>query len=123
MNPVILIVAPPGDLQIGLQALITSHLEVDVLVTSEVSAAISVIKIHNPVLLILDQDLPGNSVLAIIQDVKSTWPNIGCMILAKDALRRSEFEEIGTDLVVIKGLPGAKLVAEIKKLLAKNSPP
>ncbi len=57
-TPLILIVAPPGDLQIGLQALLTTHLEVDVLVTAEGSSALRIIERHNPSLVILEYDLP-----------------------------------------------------------------
>ena len=70
-KPLILIVAPPGDLQIGLQALLTTHLEVDVLVTSEGSSALKVIERHNPDLVILDHDLPRNNVPMMIQQIKS----------------------------------------------------
>ncbi len=116
-KPVILIVAPPGDLQIGLQALLTIRLEVDVLVTGEGSSALKVIERHNPALVILDHDLPRNTAPMIIQRIKSSWPDIRCIVLVNDDEGRQKVLGTGADLIVIKGLPGVKLVAEIKKLL------
>ena len=116
-KPVILIVAPPGDLQIGLQALLTTRLEVDVLVTGEGSSALKAIERHNPALVILDHDLPRNTAPTIIQRIKSSWPDILCIVLVNDDEGRQKVLGTGADLVVIKGLPGVKLVAEIEKLL------
>jgi len=116
-KPILLIVAPPGDLQIGLQALLTIRLEVDVLVTGEGSSALKVIERHNPALVILDHDLPRNNVPMIIQHIKSSWPDIRCIILVNDDEGCQKMLDTGVDLILIKGLPGVKLVAEIKKLL------
>jgi DNA-binding response OmpR family regulator len=116
-KPLILIVTPPGDLQIGLQALLTIRLKVDVLVTGEGSSALKVIERHNPALVILDHDLPRNNVPMIIQHIKSSWPDIRCIILVNDGEERQEVLDQGADHIVIKGLPGAKLVTEIEELL------
>ena len=116
-KPVILIVAPPGDLQIGLQALLTTRLEVDVLMTGEGSSALKAIERHNPAVVILDHDLPRNTAPMIIQRIKSSWPDIRCIVLVNDDEGRQKVLGTGADLIVIKGLPGTNLVAEIKKLL------
>ena len=116
-KPVILIVAPPGDLQIALQALLTTRLEVDVLVTGEGASALKVIERHNPALVILDHDLPRNTAPMIIQRIKSSWPDICCVVLVNDDGGRQEVLGQGADHIVIKGLPGAKLVTEIEEFL------
>ena len=116
-KPLILIVAPPGDLQIGLQALLTARLEVDVLVTGEESSAMKVINRYNPALVILDHDLPRNTAPLIIQQIKSSWPDICCVVLVNDDGGRQEVLGQGADHIVIKGLPGAKLVTEIEEFL------
>ena len=100
--PLILIVAPPGDLQISLQALLTARLEVDVLVTGEESSAMKVIKRHNPTLVILDHDLPRNTAPMIIQRIKSSWPDIRCIVLVNDDEGHQKIRAAGTDLIVIK---------------------
>ena len=120
-KPLILIVSPPGDLQIGLQALLATRLEVDVLVTAEGSSALRIIERHNPALVILDHDLPKNNVPMMIQHVKSSWPDIGCIVLVNDDEVRQTIMGTGPDLILIKGIPGSKLVAEIEKLLYSES--
>jgi DNA-binding NarL/FixJ family response regulator len=116
-KPILLIVAPPSDLQIGLQALLTTRLEVDVLVTGEGSSALKVIERHNPALVILDHDLPRNNVPMIIQHIKSSWPDIRCIVMVNDDGERQKFLGTGADLILIKGLPGVKLVTEIEEFL------
>jgi DNA-binding response OmpR family regulator len=117
---VILIVSPPGDLQIGLQALLTVHLDVDVLVVGEGSSALKVIERQFPAVVILDHNLPGDVAPKIIHDIKTNWPEIICIVLVNDENGRQSFLDTGADLIAIKGLPGAKLVAEIKRLLNMN---
>ena len=113
----ILIISPPGDLQIGLQALLTTHLDVDVLAVGEGSSAIKVIEGHHPTVVILDNDLPKDAAIKIVQDIKSKWLEIICIVLVNDEKERHSFLDMGTDLIVIKGLSGAKLIAEINRLL------
>jgi DNA-binding NarL/FixJ family response regulator len=117
---VVLIVSPPGDLQISLQALLTTHLDVDVLAVGDGSSALKVIERHNPALVILDQDINENTVTTLTHHIKTSWSEIHCFVLAKDTQSRQTLLDLGADLVVIKGLPGAKLVAEIKRLLDKE---
>jgi DNA-binding NarL/FixJ family response regulator len=117
LKPLILILAPPGDLQIGLQALLTTRLEVDVLVTGTESSAMKVIERHHPDMVILDHDLPYKAAPRIIQNIKSSWPDIRCVVLLNDDQGCQEILDKGADLGVIKGLSGGKLVAEIEKLL------
>ena len=117
-KPLILIIAPPGDLQIGLQALLTARLEVDVLVTGEESSAMKVITRYNPALVILDHHLPGNSAPMIIKRIKSRIPEMRCVVLVNDEQERQKVVCTGADLIVIKGLPGGKLVTEIEKILS-----
>ena len=119
-TPLILIVVPPGDLQIGLLALLTTRLEVDVLVTGEESSAMKFVERHNPAMVILDHDLPGNVAHIIVQRIKSGWPDICCVVLVNDDGERQEVLDQGADHIVIKGLPGAKLVTEIEEFLRPN---
>ena len=114
----VLIVSPPGDLQIGLQALLTTHLDVDVLVVGEAASALKVIEKNNPDLVILDQDISENTTSKLLDDLKTSWPEIICIVLVNNGQVRQKIDTAGANLVVVKGLPGAKLVAETKKLLA-----
>ena len=114
---VALIVSPPGDLQIGLQALLITHLDVDVLVVGEATSALQAIRRHSPAVIILDQDIPGKTAAELVNDIKTGRPDIHCIVLVNDDQGRQELITTGVDLVVVKGLPGAKLVAAIKHLI------
>lgn len=113
----VLIVSPPGDLQIGLQALLTTHLDVDVLVVSEAASALKFIEKNNPDLVMLDQDISENTASKLVDDIKTSWPEIICVVLVNDDQVRQKIDAAGANLVIVKGLAGAKLVAETKKLL------
>jgi DNA-binding NarL/FixJ family response regulator len=112
-----LIIFPPGDLQISLQVLLATRLEVDVLVTGEESSAMKVVERYCPTMVILDHDLPFNIAPTIIQWIKSSWPDIHCVDFVKDEEERQKVMDSEVDLIMIKGIPGRKVVAEIEKLL------
>lgn len=121
IKPLILIVSPPRDLQIGLQALLTSHLDVDVVVVGKGASAMKVIEKYIPVLVIMDQDIQGNEAAALVQDIKTIWPKILCIMLINDEKNRKNYIDLYADLIVVKGLPGPKLISEIKMLLNLES--
>jgi len=114
---VVLIVSPPGDLQIGLQALLSSHLDVDVLAVGDGYSVLKVIERQSPALVILDQDIPGDTISMLIHETKTSWPEIKCIVLVNDDQDRQNFVDAGADLIIVKGLSGAKIIAEIKRLL------
>ncbi len=113
----ILIINPPGDLQIGLQALLTTHFDVDVLAVSEVDSAIKVIQRYEPALVILDQNISKKELVSIITEIKGRWPEIICLVLVNDDQSRDHFDQAGADLVIVKGMLGSSLVKEIRSLL------
>ena len=116
-KPLILIVSPPSDLQIGLQALLTAHLEVDVYVTSEGSSALKAIARNSHDLVILDQDLPLNSGLEITQEIKSNWPDMRMIVFVNNDAGKEIFSTLGVDQIITKGFPPQELIDEIKLLL------
>jgi DNA-binding NarL/FixJ family response regulator len=86
-------------------------------VTGEESSAMKVIAKHNPTLVIVDHDLPSNAAPLIIQRIKSSWSAIRCIVLVNDDEGRQKVWGTGAELIVIKGLPGGKLITEIEKFL------
>ena len=113
----VLIINPPGELQIGLQALLTSHLDLDVLVVSEIESAIKIIETFNPSLIILDQNISKKDPISLVSKIKHSWPDILCLVLVNDDPSLPLFDQSGADLVLVKGLAGAKLIEKIKDLL------
>jgi DNA-binding NarL/FixJ family response regulator len=114
----ILIVAPPGNLQLGLQALLAVLRDVEVLVAAEGPLALEVIERHTPSLVILDDDLPGDATPLSANQIKARWPEVRCLVLADDEQQRQRLQETSADLVLVKGYPAAKLKAAIEGLLS-----
>ena len=118
-KPIILIVSPPSDLQIGLQALLTTYLEVDVYVTSESSSALKALARYLPDLVILDQDLPDISGNEIAREIKNNWPEMRMVVFVNNDEGKKIFSTLGVDQIITKGVPAQELIDEIKTLLQK----
>jgi len=116
-KPTILIISPPGDLQIGLQALLTTHLDLDVLVTCEGSSSSKALGIFLPDLVILDQDLSLNSGLEIARKIKTSWPDMKTIVFINNGEKKLEYSNLGVERIFSKGLPGPELIKNIKVLL------
>ena len=114
---VILLVSPPGDLQISLQALVNAHLTTDLLVIGEADSVINIIVRHNPKLIIIDQEITRESVSDLVNEIKSKRPDILCIVLLNDDDDQQKIIDAGADLAVVKGLKGSKLIAMVKDLL------
>ena len=119
-NNGVLIINPPGELQIGLQALLTSHLDLDVLVVSEIESAIKIIWTFNPSLIILDQNISKKDPVSLVSRIKNSWPEILCLVLVNDDASRQLLEQTDADLIIVKGLIGADLVKKIRILLGET---
>ena len=115
----ILFVSPPSDLQIGLQALLTTCLEVDVYVTSEGSSALKALARYLPDLVILDQDLPEISGNEIAREIKNHWPDMRMVVFVNNDEGKKIFSTLGVDQIITKGVPAQELIDEIKTLLQK----
>ena len=118
-KPIILIVSPPSDLQIGLQALLTTYLDVDVYVTSESSSALKALSRYLPDLVILDQDLPEISGNEIGREIKNYWPDMRMVVFVNNDEGKKIFSTLGVDQIITKGVPAQELIDEIKTLLQK----
>ena len=115
----ILIINPPGELQISLQALLTSHLDLDVLAVSEIESALKVTESFRPTLIIIDQNISRKNPSAFLTRIKSNWPEIKYLLLVNDKQSQRELSASNANLVLVKGLRGATLIEEIKSLLQR----
>lgn len=115
----ILIVAPPGNLQIGLQALLTAHLDAHVLVTGKGSSALQVIEIHKPAIVILDEDLLEDAFEMIFQSNQTSYPGAVLIVIVNEEDSRQKMLGKGADYALLKGFSPQKLVALIGGLLSQ----
>ena len=117
---IILLASPPGDLQIGLQALIKTHINADVMAVGDVPSLKHVVERQLPDLVIFDKDLLAKASLKYLQEAIDKWLNTKLIVLVNDNDDRVIFNQSGADLVVTKGFPGTKLLQEVENLLAKE---
>ena len=118
---VILIIAAPGDLQAGLQLLLTRLRDVEILAVADEKSALGTAERHSPSLVILDSDISGEQSPLLVRQIKNYQPDIRCLVLLNDAEERQEALSGGADAVIIKGYPAARLAAVVEELLATGS--
>lgn len=117
---IILIVAPPGNLQIGLQVLLNTHLDVHVLVTGTGSSALKVIEFHMPAIVILDRDLPEDTFEMLFQGDQTIYPDTVLIVMVNDEDSRQKMLGKGAEYALLKGFSPQKLVTLIEELLSQR---
>ena len=124
----ILIVAPPGDLQAGLQVLLAQAPAArtpaagtpasEVLAVASAHAALAAVARHRPSLVILDGDIPHRASPTLLQQIKERWPALLCLVLSNCPEECQAALDNGADAALVKGFPAARLMVVVKQLLA-----
>ena len=122
MKPTILILAMPGDLQTSLQMLLSLLSDVAVLVTAESTSALQAIERYAPDLVVMDFALPEEDLPLVVNLIKARWSTIPCLVLVDDEQQGRRAQTTDADLVLVKGYPAAKLLADIEGLLSQRDP-
>jgi DNA-binding NarL/FixJ family response regulator len=121
VRKVVLVVASPGYVLEGLQALLSVLSGVEVLVTTDRASALEIVERHAPALVIVVDGLQGDSALTTVTCVKSGWPAIRCIALVDDEQRREQAQAAGADPVLVKGIPADSLVATVEEMLFEEA--
>jgi DNA-binding NarL/FixJ family response regulator len=118
-----LIVAKPGSLHDGLLALLTAIPQLDVVgEADDADLALQMVAKRRPELVLMDADLPQDEAWEVLGKIKTEWPAMQCVVLAGDVQQRQAAEAAGADIVLLKGIPAAKLIASIEALCLKAPP-
>jgi DNA-binding NarL/FixJ family response regulator len=118
----VLIIARPGPLRDGLQALLTAMPQIDTVEWAcDLSSALDMTSEHCPALVFLDAGTAGSEISLTLRRAKAKWPQAQCMFLANDVQQQREAEDASADAALLKGFPAAKLVATIAGLLLKQA--
>jgi DNA-binding NarL/FixJ family response regulator len=118
-HPLILIMVSPGPLRDGLHALVMTIPRVKIVHNS--SGLDSLLRMGGelqPDLVLLDANLPGNEDWIVLRQVKETWSQSRCLVLADNAQQRHEAEFAGAEVVLPKGFRAARLFETIQGLLS-----
>jgi DNA-binding NarL/FixJ family response regulator len=116
----VLIAAPPGRVQEGLQVLLGALPDVQVIVTAEGRAARSAIAAGAFDLVILDAALPPDGGLAALNGLPAMTSRPRIIALADAAGDIAPLREAGADAVRVKGYPAGRLLTLIKQYLEET---
>jgi DNA-binding NarL/FixJ family response regulator len=72
---------------------------------------------HQPDLMLLDTNLPDSEEWQVLEQIKTLWPKIHCIVLADDVRQQQEATALGADIILLKGFPPAKLAETIEALI------
>ena len=115
----VLIVAGPGALRSGLEALVTTIPQIEIAgETEDISLVRRMIIEHHPDLVLLDTNLPDGEAWVVLRQIKSEWPETQCVALAEDVEKQQQAADVGADATLIKGFPATKLIATLENLLS-----
>ena len=116
-----LVVAKPGHLWSGLQSLLRTVPQIEII--AEINDPAVLLKMDTemqPDLVLLDASLFGEEIWTAITKIKGEWSNTQCVVLVADDQQRQKAQDAGADLVPPEGFPAARLVASIEELLSQR---
>jgi DNA-binding NarL/FixJ family response regulator len=116
-----LIVAKPGHLWDGVQSLLRTLPEIEII--AEIKCHSVLFKMGSemkPDLILLDASLFGEDILKAITKISEEWSDTQCVVLVEDHQQYQALFDAGADLVVPQGFPATKLVAAIEDLLSAH---
>jgi DNA-binding NarL/FixJ family response regulator len=118
-----LIVARPGPLRDGIEALLASVAQVEVVGKAELaSTALSIAAEHPLDLLLLDAGLPGSEAGRLLQACRRQRPGLRCIALADDAAQERAARASGADAALLKGFPADRFAETVEQLLSDHEP-
>lgn len=115
----VLIVAEPGSLRTGLQALLSSIAPVNnIQVAENKRVAQRLASRHKPALALLGSQGAGDQVWITLQAIKAASPLTRCIVLVEDVHQLQTGDAELADVLLLQGTSPEELVATIEGLLA-----
>jgi DNA-binding NarL/FixJ family response regulator len=119
----ILVAAKPGVLRDGFQAVLAAIPRTKVIDPVDNSAsALRAVAEHQPALILLDTNLPDYQVWTLLEQIKTQWSQIKCLVLADNRQQQQTAQAADADGVLIKGCSAREFYATINKLLPQHDP-
>jgi len=118
----LLLVARPGRMRDGLQALLRTIPEIEIVgqADSELQA-LTVISQQQPALVMLDSSLAPGEMLPMLVQIKDGYPRTRCIVLVENAQQQGAAREAGADTALITGFSAEVLHAAIDQVLMSIS--
>lgn len=115
----VLIVARPGPLRDGMQALVSAMSQVGTIgEIDDLSSPLAVDIDGCPDLVLLNCETGRGVVESMVEQVKTRWPRSRCITLVGSVEQQQEAASAGVDAVVLNGLPAQKLLKTIAGVLS-----
>lgn len=122
-DALILVAAKPGVLRDGFQAVLAAIPQVKVIDPVDDSAsALRAVAEHQPALILLDTNLPDYQVWTLLEQIKTQWSQIKCLVLADNRQQQQTAQAADADGVLIKGCSASEFYATINELLSQHDP-
>jgi DNA-binding NarL/FixJ family response regulator len=116
-----LIVARPGPLRNGLQALMTTMPQIEILAeTADPSALLRMGAGNQPDVVLLDASLPEDQVWSALGRIKAEQSQTRSIVLVEDSQQQQKAQAAGADVVLIQGTPAGQLIAAIEGILSQE---
>jgi DNA-binding NarL/FixJ family response regulator len=114
----LLLVARPGRMRDGLQALLRTIPEIEIVgqADSELQA-LTLISRQQPALVMLDSSLAPGEMLPMLVQIKDGYPRTRCIVLVENAQQQGAAREAGADTALITGFSAEVLHAAIDQVL------
>jgi DNA-binding response OmpR family regulator len=119
----VLLAVRPGRPRDSLLILLRVGLGIDgVSLADDSASALRMVSERHPGLVLLDTNLPGEEVTALLKRIKAdaNGSQSRCLVLADNFRQRREARSAGADAALVKGFPTAELFEVIEELLPER---
>jgi DNA-binding NarL/FixJ family response regulator len=114
----LLLVARPGRMREGLQALLRTIPEIEIVGQADwESQALAMIALQHPALVLLDSSLTPGEMLPTLLRIKGEYPRMRCIVLVENAQQQDAARDAGADTALIRGFSAGVLHAAIDQVL------
>ncbi|HXW00130.1 MAG TPA: response regulator [Anaerolineae bacterium] len=117
-DPLILIIAKPGRIRNGLQALLQIIPRLKVVgIASHSFMAMQMLAQYKPTLALLDVDLPDNQAWVLLKEIQLKQPQTRCLLFVNSIEQQRAARIAGANAALLKGFEALELFTTIEKLL------
>lgn len=118
----VLIVAPPGALRRGLQALLHSMASIRSITLAEDGAdSLQLVAAQQPDIVLIDLRMLGDEAWTVLRRIKVSSPLTQRIVLADDVRQQEQMAAQAAEGILLKGALPAELVSVVERLL--SAPP
>jgi DNA-binding NarL/FixJ family response regulator len=119
-----LVIARPGLVRDGLQAVLSAVPEMQALEPAGCAAsALERLESHTPCVTILDSSLSEEELCATLGAIKEKRPQVWCIVIASSPLRSRVLQTAGADAVLVEGFAAPLLSTMIKEVIKEQDEP